>query len=174
MPKLTALHERYAELQRRTTRLSSEEKLSLLYFAIEEEQQAAIRTASSRPLRAISWIRAVLAVDAFVQENRRIPVRNSRAARMASNSVEQALADWLRYQRRPRTRDLHCEYQRLRLESIEGFDWSPLDSARELKAAEFQAFVDFMGRRPRHRSSDPRERSLAAFSARQTQAHRRE
>lgn len=141
--------------------------MSLLFFAVEREEQGIAGPVSERPLRALSWIRTVLAVEEFVAENQRIPVRNSRAARTESNAVEQALADWLRYQRRPRTKDLHCEYQHLRLECIEGFDWNPIAVAREVRAAEFQEFVDVTGRLPRHRSSDVNERSLAAWSARQ-------
>lgn len=167
MSKLTALHQRYAEVERTATRRSPDEQVSLLFFAVEREEQGVAGTVSERPLRALSWIRTVLAVEEFVVEHQRIPVRNSRAARTESNAVEQALADWLRYQRRPRTKDLHCEYQRLRLECIAGFDWNPVAVARQVRAAEFQEFVDVTGRLPRHRSSDVNERSLAAWSARQ-------
>jgi hypothetical protein len=169
MSKLTALHQFYEELERSATRRSPEEQMSLLFFAVERQQWDTAGTVSERPLRALSWIQTVLAVEEFVLENQRIPVRNSRAARTDFNAVEQALADWLRYQRRPRTRDLHCEYQRLRLECIAGFEWNPVAAARSVRAAEFEEFVDVTGSLPRHRSSDLNERSLAAWSARQLQ-----
>lgn len=148
--------------------------MSLVFFAIEREELGLAERVPEQPLRALAWIRTALAVEAFVEEHQRMPVRNSRAVRSDANAVEQALADWLRYQRRPRTKYLHCEYQRLRLECIAGFEWAPNALRRELRAAEHQEFVDVTGRLPRHRSSDANERSLAAWSARRLRERKSE
>jgi hypothetical protein len=80
---------------------------------------------------------------------------------------EQRLADWIRYQRRPATRSLHCDYQRRRLETLPGFSWTPLDDQWNERFADFAAFVATHHRPPRYRSDNAEERAIAAWVTKQ-------
>ena len=165
--QLDPLHAHYAALLPQSRRLTHDETISLQHSECALKLQRDPHALDGDTSRVASWIRTVHAVDQFVGEHDRVPVRNARAPRTADNAKEQALADWLRYQRRPRTRELHCSYQRLRLESIPGFDWAPNDLAWEERAHELGAFIREHGRQPRYRSNDANEKSLAAWEGRQ-------
>lgn len=112
--------------------------------------------------RAHRWDVMADATDAFVAAHGRLPS----TAKSASSS-ERQLAHWLHYQRRPATRDNHTEQQRQRLNSIEGFLWSPREAKWHSMLDDLRRFYRQNHRAPRYRSSLQNERALANWEAKQ-------
>src|SRR5690606_2601010 len=137
-------------------------------LAFYEAETAAGGIPPGRVDRVAAWIRSVQRLDDFISQHGRLPRENNRLVDPIS-AQEQSLADWVRYQRRPATRDLHCDYQRRRLEGIPGFHWDPLDTQWNTMFAAFARFVGTEHRAPRYRSGDPNERALATWAAKQRQ-----
>ncbi len=81
-------------------------------------------------------------------------------------------ADWVRFQRKPATRDLHCDYQRRRLETLAGFSWDPLGEAWERQLGSLIQFMAVNRRMPKYRSAVTSERRLAGWLAKQRHLHR--
>lgn len=108
-------------------------------------------------------------VEAYVSRTGRLPRINLR--KQSGDSEEPLLANWLRYQRRYQS-SLTAQ-QRARLEALPGFEWEPWDSAWDDKYLAYSLFLKCYGRRPRRRSDDPSERSLATWyrNQRARQAH---
>jgi hypothetical protein len=123
--------------------------------------------------RVMTWSTSVLALDAFVHAEKRMPRENNRLPRDETPQVERRLADWATYQRTPATRAQHCDYQRRRLSVIPGFSWSPLDDRWWEAYREYRAFITAHGRAPRYRSEEQDEKRLAAWAAKQRWRHRR-
>ena len=171
MSTLAQLQAHYSKLAAGTRRLTFDEQISLAFYRVEVLRESVEFDQDNRS-RVTSWLRTVWRIEAFVAQTGRLPRRNSRAAKEQVDPVEHALADWLRYQRRPRSQELHCAYQRQRLELIAGFQW---DSVEERWVAQLEALRTFRaenGRAPRYRSADPGERFLAAWVGRQRRAIR--
>ena len=139
---------------------------SLAYFREETKLGRTTSSTASRS-RVSVWVDAVIAVEAFVDREGRLPRENNRAARESITVEERRLADWIRYQRRYTTRDRHCEYQRRRLECVPGFSWDPRGDQWDVQFAEFARFVATHHRAPRYRSDDSHEKGLAAWAAKQ-------
>lgn len=163
---LIALWERYDDLETQpTARLSDDERQSLRYFRAERHFSSSWGLA---PVDRVGrWAHTVLRLDAFVHAEGRLPRENNRLEAAAISVEERSLADFVRYQRRPATRDLHCTYQSLRLLCVPGFSWNPLDDAWDRMFEAFASFVGAYRRAPRLRSSNPDEKKLAAWSAKQ-------
>lgn len=171
MSTLEQLQAHYSKLEAGTRRLTSDEQISLAFYRAEVLRESVEFDHDDRS-RITSWLRTVWQVETLVAQTGRLPRRNSRASKEQVDPVEHALADWLRYQRRPRTQDLHCAYQRQRLELIAGFQWDP---AEERWVGQLEALRTFQAenqRAPRYRSAEPGERSLAAWVGRQRMAIR--
>lgn len=145
--------------------LTDDQRRSLMYYEVEA---AVGGVPAVRVDRVAAWIRAVQRLDDFISGHGRLPRENNRLVEPVP-AQEQSLADWVRYQRRPATRDLHCDYQRRRLECIPGFQWDPLDMQWNTMFAAFARFVGKEHRAPRYRSDDPSERALATWAAKQRQ-----
>lgn len=139
---------------------------SLTYFREELRAGHATSSAASRS-RVSVWVDTVIAVEAFVDREGRLPRENNRAVRGTITAEERRLADWIRYQRRQATRVGHCDYQRRRLECIPGFLWDPRGDQWDVQFAEFARFVATHHHAPRYRSDDSHEKGLAAWAAKQ-------
>lgn len=160
-----ALHRRLTELEHQSTlRLKPDELRSLRYLRMAEATDPAGPSPSDR---IGAWLHRAHHVEQFVRRTGRLPRENNRLPKESIDPIEQTLADWLRYQRRAATRSLHCEYQRLRLESVPGFSWEPLGDRWDERFAEYVSFIGRQHRIPLYRSADQHERSLAAWATKQ-------
>lgn len=101
----------------------------------------------------------------FVGRRRRLPSHDGPGRSAGTN--EARLADWLTYQRRRHDRRELCLYERKRLESLPGFRWSPGLEDWDARLEEYDTFLRTFRRKPRIRSANPSERSLADWIARQ-------
>ena len=125
-----------------------------------------ISVAGARDLVS-KWIANVRTLETFVRTAGRLPRTNARLPRTAASQEERMLTEWVRYQRTERARARHCSYQTLRLEAVTGFSWSPLDDAWDHHLDAYRAFVRQHARLPRYRSTDPAERAIASWAAKQ-------
>ena len=161
----------YSKLEAGTRRLTFDEQISLAFYRTEVRREGVEFDQDDRS-RVTSWLCTVWQIEEFISQTGRLPRRNSRAPKEQVQPVEHALADWLRYQRRPRSQELHCGYQRQRLELIAGFQWDPVEELWVVQLETLRTFHAENGRAPRYRSADPGERSLAAWVGRQRKAIR--
>lgn len=164
-PTLARLHLDYTGLASEDPhRLNEDQARSLQYFEAERTCSLDGREPRERILR---WVYTVQLVDVFAQAAGRLPRENNRLPKSDIDPFEQRLADWIRYQRRPATQSLHCDYQRRRLECLHGFSWDPLGEQWDSQLAKFAQFVEELRRVPRYRADDVDERNLAAWVTRQ-------
>src|SRR5690606_36791872 len=119
---------------------SGPDSRDLRYYQLDKSADAGIAPEGKE--RASVWIRRVRALDQFIDRNERLPKENS------GDGDERALADWLRYQRRPASRDRHCDYQRERLEALPGFTWSPASDRWHRTLAAYSLFIQAYSRVP--------------------------
>ncbi|MCY7286945.1 MAG: helicase associated domain-containing protein [Cryobacterium sp.] len=147
----------------------SDDERSLRYFAVEDALRSG-RAVDERNRLITDWVDSLLKFEVFAHREGRLPRENNRLARDEISETERTLTGWSRYQRRPAARAAHCRYQALRLESIPGFRWDPLEQQwRDMCDAYFR-FVALHGA-PALRRPEPHERSLAGWAARQRRAH---
>ena len=169
---LTALFQEYADLQSQSVPpLTADQQRSLLYFRAEQAM-----TDHGTPMprdRVGRWVHHLVRAVEFTHRTEHLPRENNRAADGEIGDEERMLADWLRYQRRPATRALHCDYQRRRLECVQGFSWDPHGERWNATYAQFVDFVEEQRRAPRYRSTDLHERAIAAWAAKQRHLIRR-
>lgn len=169
-PELINLLADYAELEAHPpTWLNEDQRLSLSFYR-EESRRAQRRPPATDRSRIAVWIRRVKALDRFVVREQRHPRENNRQPRESISAEERQLADWVRHQRRAATRELHCEYQRRRLEAVRGFLWDPRGDQWSHRFAEYTRFVERHNRAPSYRSADPSEKRIAGWAAKQRQA----
>lgn len=171
MSTLEQLQAHYSKLAAGTHRLTFDEQVSLAFYRAEARRES-VEFDHDDKSRVASWLRTVWRIEVFIAKAGRLPRRNSHAAKEQVDPVEHALADWLRYQRRPRTQELHCAYQRQRLEIIAGFEWDPVEERWVGRLEALRTFRAENQRAPRYRSADLGERSLAAWVGRQRRAIR--
>jgi hypothetical protein len=153
--------------------LTEDEARSILYFRTDQSLAAGRTPSNGVPSRVFRWVTSVRAVDEFIATHGRLPRENNRLPRAEVTSEERVLVEWLRYQRRPRTRETHCSYQRRRLEALPGFRWDPIADSWSDTFRTYEAFLTQNHRAPAVRSADPFERSLAAWAAKQRFLRRR-
>ena len=122
--------------------------------------------------RIIGWVQRALDLSDFTARHGRFPRENNRAPAGMISLRESSLHEWVRLQRRSTSCDNHCTYQTLRLELIPGFQWDPHGEAWENRLTEYRTFVADHRRAPRARSSDPLEKALAHWAAKQRSQHR--
>lgn len=169
---LASLFQEYADLQSQSIPpLTADQQRSLLYFRAEQAMTCR-RTLIPRDLVG-RWVHHLIGAVEFTHRTEHLPRENNRAAIGEISHEERMLADWLRYQRRPATRALHCDYQRRRLECVQGFSWDPHGERWSATYARFLAFVEEHRRAPRYRSTDLQERAIAAWAAKQRHLIRR-
>jgi hypothetical protein len=170
------VHAVNADYHRLATRdpelLAEDEARSILYFRTEQSIEAG-KSLNDIPSRVLRWVTSVRAVDEFIATHGRLPRENNRLPRTEVSAEERVLVEWLRYQRRPRTREGHCSYQRRRLEALPGFRWDPIADYWSATFRAYEVFLDQNHRAPAVRSSDSFERSLAAWAAKQRFLRRR-
>ncbi len=146
---------------------TADQERSMLFY---REELAHDETRTSPSLGRISkWMTTARDLHRFVNEHGRLPRENNRVPRNAIPERERQLADWVRYQRRPASVELLCDFQKSRLEAIPGFLWNPRGSLWDERFDEFTRFVSAHHRAPRYRSTDPIERNIAAWATKQRQ-----
>ncbi len=153
--------------------LTEDETRSILYFRTEQSLAAGGTNADDIPRRVLKWITSARAVDDFIAAAGRLPRENNRLPRAQVSAEERVLVEWLRYQRRPRTRETHCDYQRRRLVAIPGFLWDPITDRWSGTFRDYERFLVRHRRAPSVRSADPLERHLAAWASKQRHLRRR-
>lgn len=123
------------------------ESVSFLQAALSPE----VRSVSAH--RITTWLDVIEAIEAQSSPTGDDDSIIALGPRAASN--------FLTHQRRRRSN--LCRYQTERLELLPGFSWAPLDAAFVRRLAELQAYMNEHGRRPRLKSDDTAERSLARW-----------
>ncbi len=162
------LHASYAVLEATPTRtLTPDQARSLAFYRAELLAEYSPGTSAGTRDLVSKWIANVRALESFIRTSGRFPRMNARLPRVAVSRQERALTEWVRYQRTERARARHCSYQTRRLEAVTDFSWSPLDDAWENHLEEYRAFVAQYRRLPRYRSTDPAERAIASWAAKQ-------
>ncbi|SEB74755.1 hypothetical protein SAMN04489806_1672 [Paramicrobacterium humi] len=147
--------------------LNASDGTSRAFAEAEQAFHRGVETQGSRRMRR--WVATVNCLDRFVLAERRMPRENRRLAPGEIGEQEKSLASWVRYQRRPATRNGHCEYQSRRLEIVDGFQWDPLGEAQRELATQYAEFFTRFGRAPRYRAEAPEERRLANWAAKRRQ-----
>jgi hypothetical protein len=169
-----ALYAEYRHLAARDPRsLTEDGARSILFFRTEQSLAAGGTAADDIPRRLLKWITSVIAVDDFIAVVGRLPRENNRLPRAQISAQERVLVEWLRYQRRPRTLETHCDYQRRRLEAIPGFLWDPITDRWSDTFRDYERFLVRHRRAPSVRCVDPLERHLAAWASKQRHLRRR-
>lgn len=156
---ISELHAAIRAVADSTTRLSDDLARSLLFVELAGQPTGA----GERRRRA--WLLFMRRAEQFVASRRRLPAHGG--PQRHASAAESELADWLTYQRRRHDRGELCLYERMRLEILPGFSWAPLLEAWERRLEEYDLFLRTHRRKPRFRSADPDERSLADWITRQ-------
>jgi hypothetical protein len=152
---------------------NSDQARSVLYFLTDQSMEITQPAPEGVPARVIGWVRSARALDTFVMREGRLPRENNRLPRGTITAEERTLIEWVRYERRLRSRDAHCEYQRRRLEAIPGFLWDPITDRWSNTFRDYERFLVRYRRAPSVRSVDPMERHLAAWGSKQRHLRRR-
>ena len=159
----------YRELHSQDRVFDSDELRSLRFFAVDLAFHEG-RTPEEECGHVASWVIQLRELEKFALREGRLPRENNRLNRDGISEEERILSQWSRDQRRPKARIKHCRYQTLRLETVPGFVWSPLDSKWQAQFEAYFRFVDRFGA-PAIRSRNPEESRIAAWAARQRLAH---
>jgi hypothetical protein len=149
-------------------RLDVDHRQSLLYCALDLDLP--LDTPASK--RALRWIDNIHRVDSFIEMQARLPRENRRLDPARTSEEERHLAFWIRFQRRPATRELLCTYQLRRLEALRGFHWDPLETRWHAMFDDYESYMAATGQIPRYRTADQDERRLAAWADKQRKRHR--
>ena len=154
--------------------LTRDEKLSLLYFLTYMElRQNPLAFPDSRD-RVVLWVRRALEVEAALIRDSRFPVENNRRPASAETRSEHVLSSWDRYERKSETRARRCGFQREWLMNLPSNRMINRKRRWAMRRRMYSAFLVRCGRAPRYRSEDPREKSLAAWAAKQRMQYQAE
>jgi hypothetical protein len=154
--------------------LSADEARSVLFYRIDRAMADGEPSAEFPRSQPVLWVKNLRDTADFVGEFGRMARENNRLPVPLISARERTLADWVRYQRRPATRDRLCTYQVMRLETVPGFSWSPHDDLWTRSYDDYLQFVLDRRRSPSSRSVDVRERQLAIWASKQRYHHRRD
>ena len=164
----------YADLaERPSTRLTADQRRSLIFFNFEMALIENRDTAASVPARVIQWTSTLHQLQAFVASNGRWPRENNRAEGSTISPIERRLATWVRTQRSAADLGRRCDYQLRRLSCVDGYHARPLDDRWNDQYVEYQRFTLTNNRAPLLSSTDRAEKKLAAWAAKQRLRHRR-
>jgi len=170
---LRRLFERYQPLAEIAPRsLSDDELRSLRFYRAEQLKRDHPDEFDTRADRVHTWIRNLTALELFVARNYQLPRANRRREPAFSDPEERHLEQWLNYQTRPTTAGLHCSYQADRIALIPGFSATRFDDRWRNQYEGYRRFLTEQQQAPMLRSSDPRERALAGWAAKQRMHHR--
>lgn len=164
---LQALHREYEQLEQRGSRLNPDQRTSLRYYRAETSGPD-IKT----PRRVARWTRELANLERFIA-SQRWPRENNRLHTAAVDPEERRLAEWVRTQRKAIRDGRRCTYQVRRLECLPGFTTNPLDDRWRRRLDSYAASLRSHHGPPSSSSSDPDERALAAWAAKQRYLHRR-
>jgi len=114
------------------------------------------------------WQRRYLDLQEFVEDIRRLPQSTVNGQRPTEREAD--LYRWLRRQRRREAELSETEWQVL--DALHPRVWEPRQADWERRLVEFVDFIQETGAAPRVRSSEPVERSLAHWMARQRRLYR--
>ena len=163
----------YADLaERPSTRLTADQRRSLIFFNFEMALIENRDTTASVPARVIQWTSALHQLQAFVARNGRWPRENNRAEGSTISPIERRLATWVRTQRSAADLGRRCDYQLRRLSCVDDYHARPLDDRWNDQYVEYQRFTLTNNRAPLLSSTDRAEKKLAAWAAKQRFAYR--
>ena len=163
----------YADLaERPSTRLTAEQRRSLIFFNFEMALIENRDTTASVPARVIQWTSTLHQLEAFVAGNGRWPRENNRAEGSTISPIERCLATWVRTQRSASDLGRRCDYQLRRLACVDGYHARPLDDRWNDQYVHYREFTLQHRRAPSLSSKDGAEKRLAAWAAKQRFAHR--
>ncbi|WP_104177328.1 helicase associated domain-containing protein [Cryobacterium sp. Y50] len=171
---LSLLHADYARLRRLgPDELTADQALSLTCF-LREQQLRDAQPGEAQISDAITrWLQNVFALENFIARLNRMPRENRRLPANSISDEEKTLTAFVRAQRRAFAGARLCTYQERRLAAIEGFSFHPRDDVWISRFREYRDFITENGRVPRFRSDAGRERSLAAWAAKQRLSYHR-
>jgi len=169
---LQTLHREYETLAAPGIPVSADQLRGVEVFLAEQRLQSDGRWTETQRDRVDAWAARVIDLTDFVDAFGRMPRENNRLSRDQISRRERTLAEWVRYQRREKTRRSHSSYQRRRLLAIDGFHFTPHLDKWFTQLDEASAFRDINRRAPKFRSSDPSERRLARWEAEQRRLYR--
>jgi hypothetical protein len=151
--------------------LSPDEIRSLQFLETDRRvRENTIGTNSAN--RIVRWLQNASELERFVQEHRRLPRDNRRPGAPTIAPEERRLEQWLNYQSRPRTRDLHCCYQAERLALLPAYTGTRQIDRWTVQLHSYAGFTLLNRRAPRLRSADKQEQRLARWAAKQRLAAR--
>jgi hypothetical protein len=122
--------------------------------------------------RIARWLMNISELERFVEQHRRLPRDNRRPDAPTITAEERRLEQWLNYQSRPRTRDLHCSYQAERLALLPAYTGTRQMDRWTQHLRSYAGFTLLNRRAPRLRSADKQEQQLARWAAKQRLAAR--
>lgn len=166
-PPHSTLSRKYLDLSHFDPKTLDQDQSRSLRFYLRESEIRDSKYSQTPIDRIGQWIHTLLRVEGFRERKGRLPRDNNRLPKTSIPQEERSLADWLRYQRRAATRDLHCTYQIERLQSIPGFSWDPRSDQWDEQFRRSAQFVLEHQRLPRYRSTDPAEKAAAGWLAKQ-------
>jgi hypothetical protein len=171
---LQQLFARYRALEAHdSSQLTDDEERSMRFYRAEQQLRRTTEPLDSTVDQVHAWVRNVLDLELFVARNYQLPRVNRRRA-PAADPVERRLEQWLNYQTRPGTISRHCSYQTDRLAIIPGYSATRLDDQWQARYDQYRTFLAGNRRAPALRSTDPAEKALANWAAKQRFRRRNE
>ena len=169
--QLIALLTEYAHLSLPRGRWASDDQTqSLRYY----EADIAIATGTApaeSSARITHWLQDVRALEEFIESTGHFPQDNRRLPRSAFAPEHLRLITWVGTQRRATDVGRRCDYQIRRLGCIAGYIENSVENLWMTRFGLYRSWLESAGA-PRYRSSDPSERRLADWAAKQRAARR--
>ncbi|KGJ76931.1 hypothetical protein GY21_08810 [Cryobacterium roopkundense] len=166
------LHTEYRELQSRYRATPTRDQAqSLRYYTAEIAFSRANPTDDHVPNNVIVWVRNLLALEAFVAREGRMPRENRRLPAGTISSEEKGLTHRVRAQRKAFADGRLSSYQERRLLCIPGFAFQPQEDQWQAKFILYSHFTDVNRRAPRARSRNASEKTLASWAAKVRMAY---
>jgi hypothetical protein len=160
------LHAEYQELQSRyPATLTRDQTQSLPYCTAEIAFSRGLPLEGHFPHDVTVWVYNLLALEAFVARERRMPRENRRLPIGTISPEEKRLTYRVRAQRKAFADGRLSSYQERRLLCIPGFTFQPQEDQWQASFLLYSNFTDVHRRAPRARSSNASEKTLATWAA---------
>jgi hypothetical protein len=171
-PELAALLNDYAAIAEQPYRTLTLDQVTSLDFYNAELDYRAGTSENTRGALVARWIRDVNALEDYVTGTGTFPRDNRRLPRDAFTPEHRRLITWANTSIREIALGNRCDYQVRRLHTIPGFSTTPRNAVWNSQLHAYMAMLAERGAIST-RSSDPTERHLAFWRARQRAAYRR-
>lgn len=160
------LHAEYHELQSRyPATLTRDQTQSLRCYTAEIAFNRGLLPEDHFAHDVAVWVRNLLALEAFVAREGRMPRENRRLPAGTISSEEKGLTYRVRAQRKAFADGRLSSYQERRLRCIPGFTFHPQEDEWQANVLLYSNFTDVNRRAPRARSSNASEKARAGWAA---------